>query len=367
MYIENLKLLNYRNYSQLNLNFHPKINIITGSNAQGKTNIIEAIYYLAIGKSHRTNKDREVINWDSENSYIRGTIITNKGKRVLEMGLSKSQKKIMKNNGIVLERIGDLLGKVNIVLFSPEDLKLIKEGPMERRNFLDREISNIKPQYYYGILKYHKILAQRNHLLKNLGNQQSLENTISLWDQQLAEVGSWIIHSRIYFLKKLNGYINRIHREITDDKEDLVLFYQSNILKSQEEIKDIKRLFQEKLRSNRGLDIKRGVTSVGPHRDDLKVSINKIDLRAFGSQGQQRTAALSLKLSILELIDIEIGERPILLLDDVLSELDEMRQEKLIKSLENVQSFITCADRSYLQQFKDYEKNVFTIEKGQIV
>lgn len=367
MYIENIKLLNYRNYSQLNLSFHPKINIIIGPNAQGKTNIIEAIYYLGIGKSHRTNKDREVINWDSENSYIKGSIVHNNGKRILEIGLSKNKKKIIKNNGVVLEKMGELLGKANIVLFSPEDLKLIKEGPIERRNFLDREISNIKPQYYYGIIKYNKILAQRNYLLKNRVKQPSLEDTISLWDEQLVEVGSRIIHSRIYFLKKLNNYINKIHREITDDLEDIELFYQSNILKSQEELKDIKNIFKEKLTKGRGLDIKRGVTGVGPHRDDLKVNANGIDLRIFGSQGQQRTAALSLKLSILELINNEVGETPILLLDDVLSELDEMRQKKLIKSISNAQSFITCADENYLKHFVNKEKNIFSIKNGQVV
>lgn len=367
MYIEKLNLMNYRNYSQLNLNLHPKMNIIVGPNAQGKTNIIESIYYLSIGKSHRNNKDKEIIKWEKENAYIKGNIITNNGDKIIEIGLSHNQKKRIKSNGVLLEKVGDLLGKVNIVLFSPEDLKLIKEGPIERRNFLDREISNIKPQYYYALMEYNKILQQRNHLLKKIIIKESLKETISVWDEQLIDIGAKIIQTRIYFLKKINSIAKKLHSEITDNKEDLELFYQSTILSSQEDIKNIKELFRRRLERNEKLDIYRGSTSVGPHRDDIKININNIDIRSFGSQGQQRTAALSLKLSIFDLIYSEVGESPILLLDDVMSELDQDRQQKLIKSLKNVQSFITCTDLNFLEHINNQDKEILRIKGGQVI
>ena len=367
MYIEKLNLMNYRNYSQLNLSLHPKMNIIVGSNAQGKTNIIESIYYFSIGKSHRTNKDYEIINWNKENAYMKGNFIKNNQDQIIEIGISNNQNKKVKSNGLLLEKVGDLLGKVHIVLFSPEDLKLIKEGPIERRNFLDREISNIKPQYYYATLEYNKILQQRNHLLKKIMSNQSLRETISVWNEQLIDVGMKIIQTRIYFLKKINSMAKKIHSEITDNKENLELYYQSTILSSQEDIKNIQHLFRKKLEKNINLDIKRGSTSIGPHRDDIKITINKTDIRPYGSQGQQRTAALSLKLAIFKLIHSEVGEFPILLLDDVMSELDQNRQRKLIEYIKDVQSFITCTDLNFLKYMEYQDKKIFKVKNGQII
>lgn len=366
MHIEELIFNNYRNYSQLNINLHSKMNVFVGKNAQGKTNILESIYLLSTGKSHRSSKDQEMIKWGQENAFVKGNIIVENKRKVIEIGLSKSQKKKIKVNGVALKKIGDLLGQVHTVLFSPEDLKLVKEGPSERRNFLDQEISNLRPRYYYSLIEYHKILQQRNSLLKRMKMESSLRDTLYVWDQQLIESGSKIVLTRIYFLKKINQIAKKLHEEITDNLEKLELFYQSTILSNKEDIKNIRDVFQEKLRKNKDIDIQRGTTTIGPHRDDIKINVNQIDIRSFGSQGQQRTAALSLKLSIFELIYSEIGEYPILLLDDVMSELDENRQKKLMNNLKSVQSFITCTDLGFLEKIYPLENQIYRVNNGEV-
>ncbi|MCR1899241.1 DNA replication/repair protein RecF [Irregularibacter muris] len=364
MYIEELHLKNYRNYNQLDLKLHPKINIFVGNNAQGKTNIIESIYLMSIGKSHRSSKDKEIIAWGQDHAFLMGKFNTTQGQKTIEIGLSHQRKKLIKRNGIVLEKIGELLGQVNTVLFSPEDLRLIKEGPVERRNFLDREISNLRPQYYYALLEYNKILQQRNHLLKKIKIQPSLRDTLPLWNEQLINMGSKIIQMRLHFLKKINVFTKSLHHEITDGFEKIELFYQSTLISSLEEMQQIKELFGKELKKSENNDIKKGTTTIGPHRDDIKINVNKIDIRSFGSQGQQRTAALSLKLSLIQLIYTETGEFPILLLDDVMSELDQKRQKKLIHSLQEVQTFITCTDLSFLEDIELKEKKIFEIQEG---
>ncbi|SJZ89296.1 DNA replication/repair protein RecF [Garciella nitratireducens] len=366
MYIEKLIFQNYRNYSHLKINLHPKMNIFVGKNAQGKTNILESVYLLSTGKSHRSSKDQEMIKWDKENAFIKGEIITENKKKVIEIGLSKNQKKKIKMNGVPLKKRGDLLGQVHSVLFCPEDLKLVKGSPNERRNFLDQEISNLRPRYYYYLLEYNKILKQRNFLLKRIKYKNSFKDTLYVWDQQLVEIGSKIILTRIHFLKKINEFAKNLHTEITNNLEQIELFYQSTVLSNKEDIKNIKDVFQEKLKKNQIMDIQRGTTTIGPHRDDIKINVNQIDIRSFGSQGQQRTAALSLKLSIFELIHLEIGEYPILLLDDVMSELDQNRQNKLMDSLKNIQSLITCTDLNFLKENYPIENQVYQVKNGQL-
>lgn len=366
MYIEKLALRNYRNYSQLDLNLHPNMNIFMGQNAQGKTNILESIYYLSLGKSHRSNKDSEIIAWDKEDAFIQGKVISKSQEKTIEIGLSKKQKKKIKVNGVLLRKKGDLLGKLNTILFSPEDLKLIKEGPNERRNFMDREISHLKPRYYYALIEYNKVLQQRNYLLKKIRSNSSFEETLPIWDEQLVEIGSKIVQTRMYFLKKINGISKKIHTEITDGLENIELFYQSTLLSNSKDIKNTDNIFYKKLKNSHNIDIQRGTTTIGPHRDDIKININKIDVRSFGSQGQQRTAALSLKLSVFELIYSETGEYPIFLLDDVMSELDEKRQQKLLSTLKHVQSFITCTEPSFLKQINSSQRNIYRVKNGQI-
>lgn len=365
MHLKTLQLKNYRNYEELYLNLHPEMNILVGDNAQGKTNIIEAIYFLSIGKSHRNSKIKEIVKWGEKYTYLKGEVCTFSGENTIEIGLSSdNQGKKIKRNGVILQKTEELLGQIHTVLFSPEDLKIIKEGPVERRNFLDREISNMKPQYYHALLEYNKILRQRNHLLKKIYTNPKLKETLSLWDEQLIDVGIKIIKTRLHFLKKINLFSKKIHSEITDGLEDIELFYQSTVLSSKEDISAVQDLFKEKLEKNRSLDIKRGTTTIGPHRDDLKVNINKIDIRSYGSQGQQRTSALSLKLSIFELVYSEIGEYPILLLDDVMSELDINRQKKLMKAIKNVQTFITSTDLSFIDHFNRTKYKIIKVHRG---
>lgn len=366
MYIEKLILRNYRNYSQLDVNLHPNMNIFIGQNAQGKTNVLESIYYLSFGKSHRNNKDAQIIAWGEENAFIQGKVITKPQEKIIEIGLSKNQKKKMKVNGVLLEKKGDLLGQLNTVLFSPEDLKLVKGGPNERRTFMDREISSLKPRYYYALIEYNKVLQQRNHLLKKIKYNSSLKETLPIWDEQLIEIGSKIVQTRMHFLKKINGIAKKIHKEITDELENLELFYQSTLLSNPKDMKNIYDIFYKKLKSSQNIDIQRGTTTIGPHRDDIKINVNEIDVRSFGSQGQQRTAALSLKLSIFELIYSEVGEYPILLLDDVMSELDKNRQQKLLNIFKNVQSCITGTDLSFLEKVNPAKRSIYKVKKGQI-
>ena len=339
MIIEGIRLLNYRNYEEVDIKFHPKLNLFVGENAQGKTNLLEAIYMCALGKSFRNNKDQELIHIDRNQSLIKTHVKKNDRNIKIELRLQKDQKKKMKVNEISLNKYGELLGNLNVVLFSPEDLKIVKEGPSERRRFIDNDISQISPKYYYLMSQYNKILQQRNKLLKSR-NVNSID--LQVWNEQLATYGTEIIIYRQNFIKKLSLLAKLMHRKITESKENLEVKYDCNI-KITENItaKDLKENFLKKIEEVYNDERYRGVTLCGPHRDDIQFKINGMDVKKFGSQGQQRTTVLSLKLSEIELIKGEVGEYPILLLDDVMSELDEFRQRYLLSSLKNIQTFIT--------------------------
>lgn len=358
MRISKLSLTNYRNYNSQVVELTPNLNVILGKNAQGKTNLLESVFLCTIGKSPRTTKDKDLINWECDFAKVDLTLEKKIGKHQIELYLFRNQNKAIKIDKIGISKIGQLLGTLNAIYFSPDELKLIKESPEERRKFIDIHLCQFDRNYFYELSKYNQILQQRNKLLKT-PNEDTLRNTIAIWDEQLAIAGAKIILSRVKFVEKLKTYANKIHNELTSGNEDLKLEYQGYISDTENKLKI---LLLKKYEENLDKDIRLGFTTVGPHRDDIKISSNGIDLRSFGSQGQQRTGALSLKLAELEVFKENIGEYPILLLDDVLSELDITRQNKLLEFINNIQTIITCTDFDF-----DIPHTKYFVEKGKII
>jgi DNA replication and repair protein RecF len=351
MKVNKIILRNIRNYVNLSLDFTQGINIFVGQNAQGKTNILESIYYGAMGRSHRTNVDAEMISWQQESGSITIFFSRMNIENSLIMKLSNTHKKeIISNNCGIKTR--ELIGLLNVVLFSPEDLMLIKGMPAMRRRFLDIEISQANPTYYQQLLKYNRIVTQRNNLLKKIRENKDKPDTLDTWDEQLAVAASKIAIKRQEAVKKLAMLANLMHRKITASKENLTLVYQKYEIYGTESESLVKE-YKSKLVELRQNDIWRGSTSIGPHKDDLILTVNGVNLRTFGSQGQQRTGVLSLKLAELEFIKSETGEYPILLLDDVMSELDAVRREHLLAFIKDrVQTVITATEEKY---FPDWE------------
>lgn len=321
MVIKSLKLKNYRNYELLDMTFDSKTNILYGDNAQGKTNILEALYLSGTTKSHRGTKDRDLIQFGREESHLE-TIVEKKGMEFqIDMHLKKNSPKGIAINKIPIRKASELFGIVHFVFFSPEDLNIIKDGPAGRRRFIDLELSQIDKVYLSNLSNYNRIINQRNSLLKELYHQDHLMDTLDIWDMQLAEYGTKVIESRKQFIRQVNQIIADIHYRLTGGRERIELSYESSLGSLS---------LEQALKKNRERDIRMKSTSVGPHRDDLCFLSGDLDIRKFGSQGQQRTAALSLKLSEIELVKEVIKDTPILLLDDVLSELDKHRQNYLL-------------------------------------
>ncbi|MBP2626760.1 MAG: replication and repair protein recF [Firmicutes bacterium] len=351
MIVNKIILRNFRNYINLTLTFTHSINIFIGENAQGKTNILEAIYYAAIGHSHRTNNDAELIRWQQDSASLSIFFSRFNIENSLLFKFSTNQKKeIMANSHTIKPR--ELVGLLNVVLFSPEDLMLIKGMPNMRRRFLDIEISQVSPTYYQQLLKYNRIVSQRNTLLKKIREHKEKPEMLDAWDEQLAIIGSQIVKKRQNAIKKLAMLANLMHRKITDNKENLTVIYHKHGI-DEKNSENLTEEYSRKLVESRQNDIWRGSTSIGPHRDDLILSVNGINLRTFGSQGQQRTGVLALKLAELEFIKSETGEYPILLLDDVMSELDASRREHLIAFIQDrIQTFITATEEKYFPDNK---------------
>lgn len=357
MYIKSLDLKNFRNYRSLSLELDQGTNILYGDNAQGKTNILEAIYIAGTTKSHKGSKDRELIYFDEEESHIRMKVHKDIMDYQIDMHLKKSKTKGIAINGLPIKRARELFGVVNIVFFSPQDLNIIKDGPGERRKFVDFELCQLDGIYLNDLTNYNKCLNQRNKLLKDLYYQPSLQSTLEVWDEQLIYYGTRIIHRRKQFIQDLNQIIYTIHKNLTGEKEEILLTYEPNV----EEIN-----YREQLSKNRESDCKMKTTSVGSHRDDICVLVNGIDIRKYGSQGQQRTAALSLKLSEIQFVKQIIKDTPVLLLDDVLSELDSHRQNYLLGSIKDIQTIITCTGLDDFVE-KQFEVNkVFQVIAGGI-
>lgn len=357
MYIESLELKNYRNYEYLCMDFHYGTNILFGNNAQGKTNILEAVYLCGTTKSHRGSKDRDMIRFEQEEAHIRMMVNRDGISHKIDMHLKKNKSKGIAIDGIPIKKASELFGIVNMVFFSPEDLNIIKNGPSERRRFMDLELCQLQKIYLQDLSNYNKVLNQRNKLLKDIGFSPKLEETLDVWDMQLAAYGKKIISLRKQFMQELNEIIREIHKNLTGGKEEIMLEYEPNVLASD---------FEEQLEKAREKDLKFKMTSCGPHRDDFCVRINGIDIRKYGSQGQQRTAALSLKMSEIYLVKKIIRENPILLLDDVLSELDSNRQNYLLKSIYDIQTMITCTGLDEFVQNQFSIHKVFHVEEGTV-
>ena len=329
MIIKSLELDQFRNYHSLSMTFDSGTNILYGDNAQGKTNILEAIYLSATTKSHKGSKDRDIVHFGEEEAHIRTYIEKDGLENRVDMHLRKSKSKGIAINGQKIKKAADLLGLLNVVFFSPEDLSIIKNGPAERRRFVDMELCQLDSFYLYNLNNYNKIVNQRNKLLKELSFNPGLKDTLSIWDSQLLSYGSKVIERRIFFVEQLNDIIYDIHRKLSGDKEDLRIIYEPDVA-----LQDYERRLQE----GQDRDIRLKQTS----RDDFCFKVGDIDIRKFGSQGQQRTAALSLKLSEIELVKKITKDTPVLLLDDVLSELDSNRQNYLLNSIGDIQTIITC-------------------------
>lgn len=348
MILKSVALNHFRNYSDLSLEFDKGTNILYGDNAQGKTNVLESVYVSGTTRSHKGSKDRELIQFGEEEAHIR-TVVEKKEKIYqIDMHIKKSRSKGIAINKIPIKRAAELFGILNIVFFSPEDLNIIKNGPSERRRFLDVELCQLDKIYLFHLTNYNRILNQRNKLLKDINFRPELKDTLPVWDMQLIDYGKKIIASRKKFVNRLNEIVYEIHKKISGDREELILRYEPDA----EEEK-----LEEELMKNQERDLKLGMTSVGPHRDDMCFLIRDIDIRRFGSQGQQRSCALSLKLSEIELVKESIQETPVLILDDVLSELDNSRQNFLLNSIHDIQTIITCTG------LDEFVKNRFEINK----
>lgn len=357
MLIQRVELINFRNHKNTVLELSPGVNVLVGENAQGKTNLLEAIFLTCVGRGWRTNKDKEMIDFAADAARVKTTVKRRFGPVAVEINLSRATKKTIKINGVPVQRMGELMGQVNCVFFSPDELRLVKDAPADRRRFLDIDISQIDKGYFYALLKYNKILLQRNALLKTHG--EGVESGLDIWDMQLAKVGALIVSRRIKFIKELSKSVVKVHEYLTSGCEQIELSYDSITIPSDvisnvatAELKtvdavvlsQVERLLLEQIKVARERDLRLKTTTLGPHRDDLQITIDGRDVRNFASQGQQRTVALSLKLAELEIFREATGEMPILLLDDVLSELDSRRQARLVKVLSKCQSIITAVD-----------------------
>ena len=359
MEILSVSLKNFRNLNQTNIELHPGINIFHGDNAQGKTNFLESLYFCGTGRSHRTNNEKDLINFSSQEAYIQ-LIFDNGGiKDKISVYLKKDSRKAIAINGMPVRKLGDLLGQLIIVMFSPQDLNLVKEGPSERRKFMDMEICQLSSIYYHELNNYYRVLKQRNNLLKNAMKNKSLLDTVSVWNEQLVSHGSKVYGFRKNFAHELDEMSSEIYAGISDNKEKLKLQYKPNITPEN---------FLEKLDRNLERDMLMGSTSSGIHKDDILITINDYDIRLFGSQGQQRTASLSMKLAEINIIKKLKDKVPVLLLDDVLSELDEKRQRYLLSYISHIQTIVTCTgvedvikkiDNTNVKTFKVSDGNIY--------
>ena len=352
-----MKLKNFRNYDLLDLEFDSNTNIFYGDNAQGKTNILESIYLTGTTKSHRGTKDRDLIKFGQEEAHIE-TIVEKRGVPFkIDIHLKKNSPKGIAINKVPIKKASELFGIINIVFFSPEDLSIIKDGPAERRRFMDMELCQLDSFYLNDLSNYNRIVNQRNKLLKDIYDKKDLMATLDIWDLQLVNYGNKVIERRKIFIEQMNEIIGSVHEKLTGGKERLQLVYEPGVKGDN---------FEEALRKNRERDLRMKSSSVGPHRDDICFLCGDLDIRKFGSQGQQRTAALSLKLAEIELVKQEVKDTPILLLDDVLSELDKHRQNYLLDSINDVQTLITCTGLDDFVNKRFSINKILHVEQGHV-
>ena len=353
MLITNLKLQNFRNYDNLNIKFNKDINVIYGDNAQGKTNILESIFLTSIGKSFRTNKDKELIKFGEEFSKVE--VEFSKSDRQGSIRIEIADKKNIFVNGVKIKKLSELLGNMNVVIFTPDDINILKDGPAQRRRFLDIFISQLRPNYVYCLNMYLKALEQRNNYLKQIKFENKSEDFLDIWDEKIADYAEKVFKYRFEFIEKIKNKIKSVHNIITENNEDISIEYVSDFVNKED--------FLKKLKNNRKLDVLKGYSTKGIHRDDFNIYINENLVNIYGSQGQHRTAILSLKMSELKVIYDEIGENPILLLDDFMSELDEKRRNNFLRNINDTQVLVTCTDKFMLEK---NNFNLYNVKKGKI-
>lgn len=369
MRLNELSITNYRNYHSLTLNFSKALTVFLGDNAQGKTNLLESIYVLAMTRSHRTTNEKELIRWNSDSAKISGLVEKKTGKFPIEILISNKGRKT-KVNHIEQKRLSSYIGQLNVILFAPEDLTLVKGSPQFRRKFIDMELGQVNPIYLYDLVQYQSILKQRNHYLKQLAEKKQTDLLyLDILTEQLAEFGSKVLFFRLEFVKKLEYWANCLHTKISNGKEQLTIDYFSNISIDKENFSQekIREQLLQSLLKNRNRELFKANTFLGPHRDDLIFSVNGQNVQTYGSQGQQRTTALSVKLAEIDLMYAETGEYPVLLLDDVMSELDNERQIHLLETIEGkVQTFLTTTSLQHLNDKLTVEPAIFTVHQGEI-
>lgn len=355
MYIKNVKLNNFRNYLNQEIQLDKEINIFFGDNAQGKTNILESIFICAVGKSFRTKKEKELINLEQEKAIIE--IEYQKSDRDGKIKIEIDDKKNIFINDIKQKKLSDILGNINIVMFSPDDIEILKSGPAKRRKFLNIMISQLRPKYIYNLNMYLKALEQRNNYLRQIKYENKSKELLEIWDEKLADYAQIVYEYRNEFIEKIKSKINYIHNRITEDKEKIEIKYITDC--------NDKNKYLDELKKSWNIDIMKGYTTKGIHRDDFLVNINDKQVNIYGSQGQNRTVILSLKLAELEIVYDEIGEYPILLLDDFMSELDKKRRNNFLKNINNTQILITCTDRFTIdnKMCKTYNVNQGIVKK----
>lgn len=355
MVIKSLKLSNFRNYESLEISFDEGTNLFYGDNAQGKTNILEAVYLCGTTKSHKGSKDRELIRFQEEEAHIRMKLEKSGSSYEIDMHLKRNKPKGIAVNGIPIRKAGELLGIANFVFFAPEDLNIIKNGPGERRRFMDLELCQLDRVYLHYLSNYNKVIIQRNRILKDISFSPQYMDVLDVWDMQMVQYGKKLIEERQKFVDSLNEIIYSIHKKLTGGREELVIKYEHNV--QPEEL-------AERLKITRDKDIRMKMSMTGPHRDDLCFCVKGIDIRKFGSQGQQRTAALSLKLAEIELVRRTAKDIPVLLLDDVLSELDSSRQRYLLDGIHDIQTLITCTGIDDFTENRFHLNKVFHVIEG---
>ncbi|KKI89492.1 recombinase RecF [Bacillus sp. SA1-12] len=368
MYIKELKLKNYRNYEDLMIQFENKVNVILGENAQGKTNVMESIFVLAMAKSHRTSNDKELIRWDKDYAKIEGSVEKYNRSTELQLIISKKGKKA-KLNHLEQEKLSQYVGAMNVIMFAPEDLNLVKGSPAVRRRFIDMEIGQVSAVYLHDLSRYQKIMQQRNHYLKLLQIRKQTDQTmLDVLTAQLSEAAAKIIQKRLQFINELQKWAQPIHSGISRGLETLDIKYKPSVEVSEDnELTKMIDAYEQKFAKIREKEIERGTTLAGPHRDDMIFNVNGHDVQTYGSQGQQRTTALSLKLAEIDLIHNEIGEYPILLLDDVLSELDDYRQSHLLNTIQGkVQTFVTTTSVEGIDHQTLKEAATFHVQAGKL-
>jgi len=368
MIVNSLKIKNYRNFEEVDINLDSVLSIFIGDNGQGKTNLLESIYLCSIGRTFRLNSENDLINFNENKSMVELSLNKNNYSLNIDLLLEKGKRKIVKINGVKLDKTGEMIGILNNVIFTPDDMKIIKGSPIERRKFINIDISQIKPKYKYLLNRYKKIITQRNNILKNYYTNKENKDIIGIWNEYLIETGTELIYYRNEYINNLKKYAIKIYSDLSGNKEVFDLYYKCNIgnINNMDKI-SIKNTFQQKINENIQHEIHKYTSLYGPHKDDLMININNKECKYFGSQGQQRSAILALKLAEIEIIKDEIGEYPILLLDDVLSELDNKRKGYLINYIKGIQTVITTTnDNDLINLTRDFNKKIFYINEGKI-